>query len=104
MRTYGPLYVGTLRYWHKKFLPLVEVGTTQETELPFRRGKCLVFRTPFTTKGAYIGVLFKTVKDPHTLTDEDIDLIMINAMKGRTAWEPKDGAYDEIFLSPEERY
>lgn len=97
MRTYGPLYVGQLRYWHKKFLPIVEIGTTQETEIPFRRGKCLVFRAPFTTKGFYAGVLFNTVNDPHTLTDEDIDLIMMNAMKGRTAWTPKDGLYDETF-------
>ena len=97
MKTYGPLYVGTLQYWHKKFLPIIEVGTTQETELPFRKGKCFVFRVPFTTTGFYIGLLFKTVADPHLLTDEDIDLIMMNAMKGRTAWTPKDGLYDETF-------
>lgn len=97
MKTYGPLYVGTLRYWHKKLLPILEVGVTQETEIPFRRGKCLVFRTPFTTNGFYIGFLFKTVTNPHLLTDEDIDLIMMNAMKGRTAWTPKDGLYDETF-------
>jgi hypothetical protein len=97
MKTYGPLYVGTLRYPHKNLLPIVEVGTTQETEIPFRRGKCLVFRAPFTTKSFYLGILFKTVVDPHLLTDEDIDLIMMNAMKGRTAWTPKDGLYDETF-------
>lgn len=97
MKTYGSLYVGTLQYWHKKLLPIIEVGTTQETDLPFRRGKCLVFRAPFTTTGFYIGFLFKTVADPHLLTDEDIDLIMMNAMKGRTAWTPKDGLYDETF-------
>jgi len=97
MKTYGPLYVGTLQYWHKKLLPIVEVGTTQETELPFRKGKCLVFRVPFTTTGFYIGLLFKAVADPHLLTDEDIDLIMMNAMRGRTAWTPKDGLYDETF-------
>jgi len=97
MKTYGPLYVGTLQYWHKKLLPVVEVGTTQETDIPFRKGKCLVFRAPFTTTGFYIGILFKTVADPHLLTDEDIDLIMMKAMKGRTAWTPKDGLYDETF-------
>lgn len=97
MKTYGPLYGGTLRYWHKKLLPIIEVGTTQETELPFRKGKCLVFRAPFTTTGLYIGLLFKRVSDPHLLTDEDIDLIMMDAMRGRTAWTPKDGLYDETF-------
>lgn len=97
MKTLGPLYGGTLQYWHKKLLPIVEVGTTQETEFPFRRGKCLVFRMPFTTTGLYFGVLFNIVKDPHLLTDEDIDLIMFKAMKSRTAWRPEDGAYDEFF-------
>ena len=97
MKTYGPLYVGTLRYWHKKLLPIFEVGTTQETEFPFRKGKCLVVRVPFTTTGYYLGLLFKRVADPHLLTDEDIDLIMMDAMRGRTAWTPKDGLYDETF-------
>lgn len=97
MKSFGPLYVGKLRYWHKKFLPIVEIGTTQETDFPFRRGKCLVFRLPFTTPGYYIGLLFKTVDKPEYLSDEDIDLIMMNAMKGRTAWTPKDGLYDETF-------
>lgn len=97
MKTFGPLYVGTLKYYHKDFLPILEIGTTQETDIPFRRGKCLVFRFPKTTPGFYIGVLFKTVADPHLLTDEDVDLIMINALKGRTAWTPKDGLYDETF-------
>ncbi len=97
MKTLGPLYVGKLNYWHKKLLPIVELGTTQETDTPFRKGRCLVFRVPFTTPGYYVGVLFKTVNDPHLLTDEDIDLLMVKAMRGRTAWTPKDGAYDDIF-------
>lgn len=97
MKTFGPLYGGTLRYWHKKLLPIIEVGTTQETELPYRQGKCLVFRAPFTTKAVYFGLLFKGVANPHLLTDEDIDLIMAKAMRSRKAWTPEDGAYDEFF-------
>lgn len=103
MQTFGPLYGGTIRYWHKKFLPIIELGSTQETEMPFRAGRCLVFRVPFTTKGFYVGLLFKSASDPHLLTDEDIDLLMMKAMKGRKAWEPEDGAYDEIFTTPEAR-
>lgn len=99
MKTFGPLYGGKLKYYHKKFLPIVEKGSTQETELPYRRGHCLVFRAPFTTSAVYFGILFKTVADPHLLTDEDIDLLMSKAMRGRTAWTPKDGAYDEFFES-----
>jgi hypothetical protein len=97
MRTLGPLYVGTLQYYHRNLLPIVEVGHTQETEIPFRFGKCLVFRVPFTKPGYYIGLFFKTVKDPHLLTDEDVDLIMMKAMRGRTAWTPNDGLYNDTF-------
>jgi hypothetical protein len=97
MKTFGPLYAGTLKYYHNRLLPVLEVGKTQETELPYRYGHCLVFRIPFTKPGFYIGVLFKTVNDPHLLTDDDVDSIMAKAMKGRTAWTPKDGAYDEFF-------
>jgi hypothetical protein len=97
MRTLGPLYVGTLQYYHRHLLPVVEVGHTQETEIPFRSGRCLVFRMPFTKPGYYIGLFFKTVKDPHLLTDEDVDLIMMKAMRGRTAWTPNDGLYNETF-------
>jgi len=97
MRTFGPLYAGTLNYWHKKALPVVEVGSTQETEIPYRRGKCLVFRAPYTIKGFYFGILFKTVTNPHLLTDEDVDLILQKALRGRKAWSPEDGYYDEFF-------
>lgn len=97
MKTYGPLYVGKLEYYHNKFLPIIEKGTTQETELPYRYGHCLVFRVPFTKPGYYLGFLFKTVDNPHLLTDEDIDSLMVKAMRGRTAWKPEDGYYDDFF-------
>lgn len=97
MITLGPLYGGSLRYWHKKFLPIIEKGTTQETEMPYRRGKCLVFRLPYTNKGIYLGVLFKTVANPRLLTDEDIDLLMEKALNVRTVWTPDKGSYDEAF-------
>ena len=97
MKTFGPLYVGTLQYYHNKFLPIIEIGSTQETEIPYRAGKCLVFRAPFTKPGFYIGLLFKTVDNPHLLTDEDVDLLMAKAMRGRTAWTPEDGLFDEFF-------
>lgn len=83
MKTFGPLYGGKLYYYHRHFLPFVEVGHTQETDLPFRKGHCLVFRVPFTKPGYYAGVLFKTIDDPHLLTDEDVDLLLIKAMGAR---------------------
>lgn len=85
MKTLGPLYVGKLNYYHRKFLPIIEVGSTQETDLPYRYGHCLVFRVPFTIPGYYIGILFNTVKNPlWDLSDEDIDEIISKALKART--------------------
>lgn len=96
MKTFGPLYIGTLRYWHKKPLPIVEVGSTTEIEPPFRLGKCLVFRIPFTHPGYYIGLWVK--KTNINQDDEDsIDALLVQAMKGREAWKPEDGLFDEIF-------
>jgi hypothetical protein len=96
MKSYGPLYVGTLQYYHRKPLPVIEVGWTQETEYPYRKGKCLVFRAPFTKPGLYIG---KWVYTPDIAEDDDsaIDSLLSNAMSARTAWVPKDGKFDEIF-------
>lgn len=96
MKTLGPLYVGKLRYWHKKALPIFEIGSTQETEYPFRKGKCLVSRVPFTESGYYFGILYHNPKIDHD-DDEKIDSLIVDAMKGRVAWTPKDGAYDEFF-------
>lgn len=101
MKTIGSLYVGKLEYYHRKPLPIIELGKTQETEFPYRHGRCLVFRVPFTKPGVYIGLLFKSAKNPHMLTDEDIDLLLLNAMRARTAWKPEDGAYDETFSASE---
>lgn len=97
MKTFGPLYVGTLRYWHKKAFPIIEIGSTQETEHPYRTGKCLVLRAPFTETGYYGGVFYKHPKI-HVDDDDAIDALLSEAMKGRTAWTPKDGLFDEAFL------
>jgi hypothetical protein len=96
MKTYGPLYVGTLKYWHKKALPILEVGTTQETEMPYRKGKCLVFRLPFTHPGFYLGLFYKT-PDVGWEDDDKIDEILFGAMKSRVAWKPEDGLYEAVF-------
>lgn len=56
MRSFGPLYVGTLKYYHRNIMPVVEKGWTQETESPYRKGACLVFRFPKTYPGFYLGL------------------------------------------------
>ena len=96
MKTLGPTYVGTLRYYHKKLLPVLEVGTTQETEMPYRKGKCLVFRLPFTTPGFYLGLFYHTPEVSRE-DDEKIDALLSEAMKSRVAWTPEDGRFDETF-------
>jgi len=55
MKSFGSLYVGTLQYYHRDILPVVEKGWTQETESPYRKGLCLVFRFPKTHPGFYVG-------------------------------------------------
>ena len=55
MKSIGSLYVGTLKYYHRDIFPILEKGWTQETELPYRKGACLVFRFPKTYPGFYIG-------------------------------------------------
>lgn len=96
MKTLGPLYVGKLRYWHKKAFPILEIGTTQESEYPFRKGKCLVARAPFTEPGYYFGIFYHNPKIDH---DDDlaIDALISEALRGRTAWTPEDGRYDDTF-------
>lgn len=96
MRTLGPLYVGKFNYYHTKFFPIIEVGTTQETESPWRKGKGLVFRIPFTHPGYYAGVFYYTPDiDPDD--EEAIDKILFDAMWSRSAWKPEDGDYDAFF-------
>lgn len=96
MKTLGPLYVGTLQYYHTRFLPIIEIGTTQETEGAYRLGKCLVFRIPFTKPGFFIGLFYRT-PNIHGDDAESIDDLIFKAMRGRTAWTPKDGDYNEFF-------
>jgi hypothetical protein len=96
LKSYGPLYAGSLRYWHKKLLPIIEVGTTQETEMPYRKGKCLVFRLPFTTPGFYLG-MWVSRPDIGWDDEDEIDKLLSGAVKSRVAWTPKDGLFDESF-------
>lgn len=50
----GRLFVHRMTYPTKKH-PLVEVGTTMETEHPFRAGRSLVLRVPLSTQAVAIG-------------------------------------------------
>lgn len=51
----GPFYVTRVQYLDKeRHLP--EVGWTAETDYPWRMGRCLVFRIPFTHLGLGLGL------------------------------------------------
>ena len=80
MKTFGPLYAGTLQYYKNRHLPIFEIGTTRETEHPYRKGKCLIFRAPFTKTGSYFGLW---VQNPHLSPDDNeaIDDLILNAIK-----------------------
>ena len=79
MKTFGPLYVGTINYYKNKELPLFEVGTTQESEPPYRLGKCLIYKRPRSFKGHYLGIW---IKNPRLSEDnyEEIDKLLIGAL------------------------
>ena len=78
MKTFGPLYVDTLKYYHTKFLPIIEVGNTTETEWPYRKSRfCLVFRIPFTIPGYVIGIWRKPIG---VFLEEDVDDILAEAL------------------------
>ena len=95
MKSFGPLYGGKLQYWHKKALPIIEIGSTTEVEYPYRLGKCLVFRVPFTHPGYYLG-LWVNKTNIHPEDEDAIDELVFSALKGRKAWSPEDGAYDDF--------
>lgn len=76
MKSYGALYVQKIKYPHRNFLPLVERGWTTETEYPYRKGSCLVFRVPFTKPGFVLGLWNK----PEGISEEDA---LMSALEGR---------------------
>jgi hypothetical protein len=60
MKSIGPLYADVIQYYHRRILPIVEKGWTQETNYPYRKSKiCLVLRVPFTHPGFVLGVWHK---------------------------------------------
>jgi hypothetical protein len=64
----GNLYVTKLKYPHRKPLPFVEKGWTNEIEEPYRRGSCLVFRIPFTKPGLVLGKWAEPQNEDEALT------------------------------------
>jgi hypothetical protein len=87
MKLIGPLYVSKLRYYHRKSLPIIEQGWTQETEYPFRKGKCYVFRAPFTFPGFVLGKWVKGSELNHE-DDDNIDARLAEILLAKDAETP----------------
>lgn len=75
---------------------MAEIGHTQETEIPYRYGTCLVVRVPFTYTAFYLGHWGKSrVSNIHD--DDAIDILLRDAMRTRDVWRKEDGPYAEFF-------
>lgn len=57
-----------MTYPSRKF-PIMECGTTQEIEWPFRFGQGLVIRLPFTTKAVVVGRWIGDREEEEALSD-----------------------------------
>jgi hypothetical protein len=75
---------------------MAEIGHTQETDMPYRVGKCLVIRIPFTYKAVYLGLWGKTAI-LNAEDDDAVDSLLREAMRARKHWTPEDGSYVEYF-------
>lgn len=81
MKSYGPLYVDKIQYYHNRFFPIVEKGWTQETDYPYRKSKvCLVFRFPFTKPGFVLGLWRHVIG---YVFEEDADDMLAKALNLR---------------------
>ena len=67
MKSFGPLYVDSLKLKHK-LLPMFEWGWSQETEEPYRQSAvCLVFWVPFIPRGYAMGIWGKPLPEEDAL-------------------------------------
>lgn len=75
MKSFGPIYVQTMKYPHRFFWPLLEIGWTTETEEPYRYGHCVVLRVPFCKPAIAIGLW--------TTGENDEEVALLRAIQGR---------------------
>jgi hypothetical protein len=54
-------------YWHSEDPPLIHRTTTQEIEPPYRNGRCLVLRVPFTKVAIVLGAWGSTMRESEAL-------------------------------------
>jgi hypothetical protein len=67
MKSFGPLYVDTIKLKHP-VKPVFEWGWSQETDYPYRESAvCAVFWIPFVPRGYAIGIWGKPVREEEAL-------------------------------------
>lgn len=69
----GPRFYAQRLYWHTDNPPLVHVTHTTETEPPFRLGRCLVLRAPFTKVALALGVWVDRAEDEESALLRSMD-------------------------------
>ena len=69
----GRFFAHGLTYPSTNF-PLVDRGVTQEIEHPFRLGKSLVLRVPFTRRAVVLGVWGASASDPDKALEKALRL------------------------------
>lgn len=67
MKSFGPLYVTTVKYPKRFVYPPFEIGWTQEIEEPFRYGRCLVLRVPYGKLGVGFGIWLRKKEENEAL-------------------------------------
>jgi len=85
MKSLGPLYVDTVTYPIKRFSFVTEIGWSQETDEPFRAGKCFVIKLPFIKTGVAIGIWRKKLNEQDAL---------LNAIQARVITLEEAGVSD----------
>ena len=104
----GRLYVQGINYLNPRG-PLAETGWSQETEYPYRAGKCIVFRIPRTKYGLAVGWWGEERDEAVALTDAiglreigdyDNELLLEEAFEEARASDRQEEDSKDLDLGP----
>jgi hypothetical protein len=80
----GRLFTHRFTYPPGKHFPLIDLGSSQEIEYPFRSGRSLVVRIPFTRESVVLGIWGEPEDDPDTALQKALRL-----------WEEEEDVQEE---------
>lgn len=82
----GPLFAQRL-YYHSEHPPLAAFTQSQEIEPPFRAGRCLVLRLPFSKSAVAVGVWLRAKTESSALMDAmGARVVRDNAVRDMEEW------------------